>query len=91
MMLYTIIAKAENIEATREAYANWRSDTVGMFTTGLADSSGELVAYIASGFLEDDPTMVADGTDVYPNTQPMEVLDELGYSLYTASVDSTSV
>lgn len=91
MMLYTIIAKAENIEATRKAYSEWRSDCDGMFITEVHDGNGVLVGYISSGFLDEDPTMVADGTDVYPNTQPMEVLDELGYSLYTASDDSTSV
>lgn len=91
MMLYTIIAGASTVEATREAYANWRSDCSGMFTTALTDSSGEVVAYISSGFLEDDPTMIADNTEVYPNTQPQEVIDELGYSLFIADVDSTGV
>ena len=91
MMLYTIIAYAQNIEAVRDAYANWRSDCAGMFTTGLADSTGKLVAYISSGFLDEDPTMVADGTEVYPNTSPQEVIDELGYSLFISDDDSASV
>lgn len=42
MILYTIIAVASTVEATREAYANWRADCVGMFETALYDGSGSL-------------------------------------------------
>jgi hypothetical protein len=91
MMLYTIVAKAENIEDTRAAYAEWRSDCAGMFTTEIHDANDVLVGYISSGLLDEDPTMVADGTDVYPNAQPMEVLDGLGYHIYIANADGADL
>lgn len=50
-----------------------------------------LVAYVSSGFLDDDPTMVADNTDVYPNTSASEVISELGYSLFVGDDSGDSV
>lgn len=79
-MIYTIIVQAKDQAEAQLAFAEWRDDCAGLFTTPLY-KDGELVAYITNGWFEQEPRGVFADAFVSNSESVMSVIDGLGYSL----------
>lgn len=79
-MIYTIIVQAKDQAEAQQAFAEWRDDCQGLFTTPL-HKGGELVAYITNGWFKQEPRGVFADAFVSNGEDVMSVIEGLGYSL----------
>ena len=85
-MIYTVIVQADDQADAQVAFAEWRSDCDGLFTTPLF-KDGELVAYVTNGFFEEEPRGVFADAFVSSGEDVLQVIDGLGYTLSSGDDD----